>query len=103
MANVHPIRPKANNENEEVNLEIDDSQTVRQLHEDEATKPPVLVLSRDAALVDTVRKAAPRGVTVHQAPDLDHAAEQLQKLKPGVLLADTASTADVASMVAQLT
>ena len=36
-------------------------------------------------------------------PDLDHVAEKLSNLKPGVLVADTASTADVASMVAQLT
>ena len=54
-------------------------------------------------LVETVKKAAPRGVPVAFAPDLDHVAEKLSNLKPGVLVADTASTADVASMVAQLT
>ena len=37
------------------------------------------------------------------APDLDHVAGKLSDLKPGVLVADTASTADVAAMVAQLT
>jgi TonB family protein len=103
MANVHQFRPKNQSETEEVNLEIDDSQQVRQLSEDDANKPPILVLSRDAALVETVRKAAPRGVSVVQAPDLDHAAEKLPSLKPGVLVADTSSTADVASMVTQLT
>jgi TonB family protein len=60
-------------------------------------------LSRDTNLVETVKKAAPRGVPVAFAPDLDHVAEKLSNLKPGVLVADTASTADVASMVAQLT
>lgn len=86
---------------DEVNLEIDDSQSLRTL--EEGHQPPVLVLSRDANLVETVKKAAPRGVPVAFAPDLDHVAEKLSNLKPGVLVVDTASTADVASMVAQLT
>jgi TonB family protein len=86
---------------DEVNLEIDDSQSLRQL--EEGHQPPILVLSRDTALVETVKKAAPRGVPVAFAPDLDHVAEKLSNLKPGVLVADTASTADVGSMVAQLT
>jgi TonB family protein len=86
---------------DEVNLEIDDSQSLRTL--EESHQPPVLVLSRDANLVETVKKAAPRGVPVAFAPDLDHVAEKLSNLKPGVLVVDTASTADVASMVAQLT
>lgn len=86
---------------DEVNLEIDDSQSLRTL--EEGHQPPILVLSRDTSLVETVKKAAPRGVPVAFAPDLDHVAEKLSTLKPGVLVADTASTADVASMVAQLT
>lgn len=100
MGNAHPIRP-ASGGNEEVNLEIDDTQNVRQLGE--ARQPPILVLSRDAGLIETVRKAAPRGTPVKPAPDLDHVAGELPNLKPGVLVVDTASTADVASMVAQLT
>jgi TonB family protein len=100
MGNAHPIRP-ASGANEEVNLEIDDTQNVR--HLGEAHQPPILVLSRDAGLVETVRKAAPRGTPVKPAPDLDHVAGELPNLKPGVLVVDTASTADVASMVAQLT
>ena len=84
---------------DEVNLEIDAQRTGT----DEGHQPPILVLSRDANLVETVKKAAPRGVPVAFAPDLDHVAEKLSNLKPGVLVADTASTADVASMVAQLT
>lgn len=105
MGNAHPVRTvSANGTNEEVNLEIDDTQNLRQLTEgEEGHQPPILVLSRDAGLVETVRKAAPRGTPVKSAPDLDQVAEQLSSLKPGVLVADTASTADVASMVAQLT
>ena len=68
-----------------------------------AHHPPILVLSRDPNLVETVKKAAPRGTAVAPAPDLDHVAGKLSDLKPGVLVADTASTADVAAMVAQLT
>jgi TonB family protein len=101
MANAQQVRP-ASGAAEEVNLEIDDTQNVRQLTE-AGHQPPILVLSRDANLVETVKKAAPRGAPVAHAPDLDHVAEKLASLKPGVLVADTASTADVAAMVAQLT
>jgi protein TonB len=104
MANAQHIRPVPHtNANEEVDIEIDDTQNVRHLGDSEESQPPILVLSRDAGLVETVRKAAPRGTPVKSAPDLDHVAEKLPSLKPGVLVADTASTADVASMVAQLT
>lgn len=102
MANAQHSRSSGHGvTQDEVNLEIDDSQSVRQL--EEGHQPPILVLSRDTNLVETVKKAAPRGVPVAFAPDLDHVAEKLSNLKPGVLVADTASTADVASMVAQLT
>ena len=102
MANAQQSRSSGHGiTQDEVNLEIDDSQALRQL--EEGHQPPILVLSRDANLVETVKKAAPRGVSVAFAPDLDHVAEKLSNLKPGVLVADTASTADVASMVAQLT
>ena len=50
---------------------------------------------RDAGLVETVRKATPRGVAVTHSPDLDHIADKLPTLKPGVLVVDTASTADL--------
>lgn len=101
MANAQHSRPSGHGTQDEVNLEIDDSQSLRQL--EEGHQPPILVLSRDANLVETVKKAAPRGVPVAYAPDLDHVAEKLSNLKPGVLVADTASTADVSSMVTQLT
>jgi TonB family protein len=99
MGNAHPMRPSGGNE--EVNLEIDDTQGVR--HLGDAHQPPILVLSRDAGLIETVRKAAPRGTPVRPAPDLDRVADELPDLKPGVLVVDTASTSDVAGMVAQLT
>jgi TonB family protein len=100
MANAQHSRSQG--VQEEVNLEIDDTQNVEALNP-EAHQPPILVLSRDANLVETVKKAGPRGAPIAHAPDLDHVAEKLSSLKPGVLVVDTASTADVASMVAQLT
>ncbi|MET0657039.1 MAG: hypothetical protein ABW110_02635 [Steroidobacteraceae bacterium] len=103
MGNVHSIRPDGAQNNEEVDLEIDDTQNVQQMTETHPGQPAILVLSRSAELVETVRKAAPRGTPVSKAPDLDHAAETLPSLRPGVLVADTASTNDVAGMVAQLT
>src|SRR5687767_4377854 len=102
MANAQHSRSSGHgNTQDEVNLEIDDSQSMRQL--EEGHQPPILVLSRDTNLVETVKKAAPRGTPVAASPDLDHVAEKLSNLKSGVLVADTASTADVAGMVAQLT
>jgi TonB family protein len=98
MANAQHTR-SAHGTAEEVNLEFDAHRTGA----DEAHHPPILVLSRDPNLVETVKKAAPRGTAVAPAPDLDHVAGKLSDLKPGVLVADTASTADVAAMVAQLT
>jgi TonB family protein len=100
MANAQHSRSTSGQD--EVNLEIDDTQNLQALNP-EGHQPPVLVLSRDANLVETVKKAGPRGAAVATAPDLDHVAEKLSNLKPGVLVVDTASTADVASMVAQLT
>jgi protein TonB len=100
MANAHQSRSTSGQD--EVNLEIDDTQNLQALNP-EGHQPPVLVLSRDANLVETVKKAGPRGASVAHAPDLDHVAEKLSNLKPGVLVVDTASTADVAAMVAQLT
>lgn len=102
MANAQHVRPAG--AGEEVNLEIDDTQSARTLGADvDAHQPPILVLSRDAGLVETVRKAVPRGGSVTHAPDLDQVADRLPSLKPGVLVVDTASTSDVASLVAQLT
>jgi TonB family protein len=98
MANAQHTR-SAHGTSDEVNLEFDAHRTGA----DEAHHPPILVLSRDPNLVETVKKAAPRGTSVAPAPDLDHVAGKLSDLKPGVLVADTASTADVAAMVAQLT
>lgn len=99
MANAQHTRSHGGSD--EVNLEIDDTQSLKQL--DEGHHPPILVLSRDASLVETVKKAAPRGAPVNTAPDLDQVADKLPTLKPGVLVVDTASTSDVAGMVAQLT
>ncbi len=102
MANAQHLRPAAA-AGDEVNLELDDAQVARHLGDEDVHQPPVLVLSRDAALVETVRKAAPRGVAVTHAADLDQVAGKLPALRPGVLVADTASTSDVAALVAQLT
>jgi TonB family protein len=98
MANAQHTR-SAQGTSDEVNLEFDAHRTGGE----EAHHAPILVLSRDPNLVETVKKAAPRGTAVVPAPDLDHVAGKLSDLKPGVLVADTASTADVAAMVAQLT
>ena len=103
MANAHQSRSVVPSSNDEVNLEIDDTANVRTRGSEEGHQPPILVLSRDANLVETVRKASPRGVPGHAQPGSRPHRRQVAELKPGVLVVDTASTADVASMVAQLT
>lgn len=81
MANAQHTR-SAHGSSDEVNLEFDAHRTGTE----EGHHPPILVLSRDANLVETVKKAAPRGTAVAPAPDLDHVAGKLSDLKPGVLI-----------------
>jgi len=64
---------------------------------------PLVVVTRDMALIDTVRKSVPRGIRVVPAPSFDQAAGQMPSLQPGVLLIDTACASDIGAMVAQLT
>lgn len=74
--------------------------TTREAADDQT---PLVVLSRDEALVQTVRRAAPAGMPVVHAASLDEIADTLPRTKPGVLLAATADTPDYAAMLAQLT
>jgi protein TonB len=64
---------------------------------------PLLVLSRDAQLVDTVRRAAPSHMPITHAANLDRIADDLLKLQPAVLLIDMAGTSDAPALLAQLT
>jgi protein TonB len=64
---------------------------------------PLLVLSRDAQLVDTVRRAAPNHMPITHAANLDRIADDLLKLQPAVLLIDMAGTSDAPALLAQLT
>jgi len=64
---------------------------------------PLLVLSRNSQLVETVRRAAPSHMPLTHAVNLDKIADELLKLQPGVLLIDMEGTADAASLLAQLT
>jgi protein TonB len=82
--------------------EIDEASRMSAL-DDAGHRVPLLVLSRDASLVETARKAAPRNMLVLHSPDVDQLAETLANLKPGVLLTDAGETRDIASMLAQLT
>ena len=59
MANAQHTR-SAHGTADEVNLEFDAHRTGTE----EGHHPPILVLSRDPNLVETVKKAAPRGTPV---------------------------------------
>jgi TonB family protein len=99
MANLPQIR--STQSGEEVAMELDDTQTLRALTS-EGHLPPLVILSRDAMLVDIVRKAAPSGMAIRDASGLDEIVDKLPAMEPGVLLVDAAGTSDIASMLAQL-
>jgi len=101
MAN-QSVRQSNDNENV-VDIELNMSVNPESPNAGSKQQPPMLVLSHDNALVETVRKSVPRGTRVVTAPSLDQAAGQLPTLQPGVLLIDTACAPDVSAMVAQLT
>jgi TonB family protein len=101
MAN-QTARNSSDNENE-VDIELNDMPNTEAPNAGGKDAPPLLVLSRDNGLIETVRKSSPRGTRVVTAPSLDQAAGQLPTLQPGVLLVDTACAPDVGAMVAQLT
>jgi TonB family protein len=100
MAN-YSARQSNDNENV-VDIELSDMSAAHETASAAGAHSPLLVLSRDANLIDTVRKSTPRGTRVVTAPNIDQVASQLPTLQPGVLLIDTASATDVGSMVAQL-
>jgi protein TonB len=102
MANQQ-VRHTSDTENE-VDIELNDMSTNHDTPSAGGKQPPpLLVLSRDNLLIETVRKSSPRGTRVVTAPSLDQASGQLPALQPGVLLIDTACAPDVGAMVAQLT
>jgi hypothetical protein len=83
-------------------MELDDTQALRALTA-EGHLPSLLILSRDPALIDTVRKAAPTGMAIRDAESIDDIADRMSASEPGVLLVDSSGTNDIAAMLAQLT
>ncbi len=86
---------------DEISLEIDDTQALQVLSDTD--QPALLILSRDAALIETARKAAPRGTPILHSDSIDTVAERLPSVKPGVLLVDASSMTDLPAMLPQLT
>jgi TonB family protein len=68
----------------------------------DAARTSVLVFTRDATLIDTVRKASPRDATVIHTSDLDQVSDQLASVQPDVLVLDAAGTPDAAAIAAQV-
>jgi len=101
MANAHSLRGTQSNDGE-VNMELESPHSSFD-PDQHGSNIAILVVSRDAALIETVRKATPRGCRVAETQDLDRAADQLPRVKPGVLIADTAAISDIAGIVAQFT
>ena len=78
-----------------------DTQELRTLSPDSGRQTELLVLSRDAGVIEVMRAAAPSVVKVISAGDIDEVADQ-PGLDPGVLVVDTAITNDVHAMLPQL-
>lgn len=68
----------------------------------DAARTSVLVFTRDATLIDTVRKASPRDATVIHTTDLEQVSEQLASVQPDVLVLDAAGTPDAAALATQV-
>ena len=68
MANAHQSRSTSGQD--EVNLEIDDTQNLQALNP-EGHQPPVVVLSLHANLEETVKNAGPRGAAVATADSIN--------------------------------
>jgi len=100
MANLPQIR--STDSGEEVAMELNDTQTLRALTA-EGHLPPLVILSRDGGVIDIVRKAAPSGMAIRDAADLDEIVDQMPTIEPGVLLVDAAGSSDIAAMLTQLT
>jgi TonB family protein len=84
------------------NPQFFDTQQLRALGPSEQ-HTELLVLSRDPALIEVIRAAAPGVVKVSHAADLDEATENLPNLDPGVLVVDMTIAGDLADMLPQLT
>ncbi|MEQ1579364.1 MAG: energy transducer TonB [Steroidobacteraceae bacterium] len=68
----------------------------------DSARTSVLVFTRDATLIDTVRKASPRDATVIQTSDLDQVSDQLASVQPDVLVLDAAGAPDAAAIATQV-
>ena len=66
------------------------------------TPVPILVLSSNAALLETVSRSVPSGSQVVEASTVDAAIQQLYAVRPGVALIDTMSCKDVPGTIAQM-
>ncbi len=86
----------------EVALDFNDTQALRALTA-EGQLPSLLILSTDAQLIDVARKAAPTGMAIADAADIDEISARLPTFDPGILLIDTAGVRDVALMLPRLT
>lgn len=84
-------------------VEVSAAEALSGTPEGATNRVTLLVLSRDEAVVQAVRRAAPRSMRVVHAPDLDQIASTLSTLRPGVLVADVTDAPNFASTVAQLT
>jgi TonB family protein len=93
---------QSNDNDSVVDIELSDMSATQETVSAASAHSPLLVLSRDTQVIETVRKSTPRGTRVVTAPNIDQVASQLPTLQPGVLLIDTASATDVGGMVAQL-
>src|SRR5438105_13053243 len=66
------------------------------------TIPPILVLSANPNVLDTVKRSVPTNATVVEAPNVDGAMQQLYSARPGVVLLDSMACKDIPGTIAQM-
>jgi len=66
------------------------------------TPVPILVLSSNAVLLETVGRSVPSGAQVVEAATIDAAMQQLYSVRPGLVLIDTMSCKDITGSIAQM-
>jgi len=67
-----------------------------------AAAPPILVLSANPNVLDTVKRSVPTNAQVVEASTIDGAMQQLYSVRPGVVLLDTMSCKDIPGTIAQM-
>lgn len=99
MASIHPLfKDNQSNDMQAASKHANNMGTNPNM----GLQPAVLILTKNANLLEIVRRAAPNGAQVVDTQTLDAMMTKCSTLRPGVLLMDTECCTDIAGTVVQL-